>query len=155
MIRFVIIIVISGWLTSGNAEEYERNKAVPVQKVLFGEVLSVRRITEQELIIDKDNGWNTFGGALVGGIIGHQFGGGSGQDIATVLGAIIGASIANDENTRKRKRLIQLVELMIKVDGGDEFMVVQDYDHKMVFSSGNAIRMIYLANGSVRIDKQL
>lgn len=34
-------------------------------------------------------------GALIGGAIGNQFGGGSGQDAATVLGAILGADVAN------------------------------------------------------------
>jgi uncharacterized protein YcfJ len=34
-------------------------------------------------------------GALIGGAIGNQFGGGSGQDAATVLGAILGADAAN------------------------------------------------------------
>lgn len=34
-------------------------------------------------------------GAIIGGAIGNQFGGGSGKDAATVLGAIIGADVAN------------------------------------------------------------
>ncbi len=34
-------------------------------------------------------------GAIIGGAIGNQFGGGSGKDAATVLGAIIGADTAN------------------------------------------------------------
>ncbi len=33
-------------------------------------------------------------GAIIGGVIGNQFGGGSGQDIATALGAVIGANKA-------------------------------------------------------------
>lgn len=35
------------------------------------------------------------GGALLGGAIGHQFGGGSGKDALTVLGAILGARSAD------------------------------------------------------------
>lgn len=34
-------------------------------------------------------------GAIIGGAIGNQFGGGSGKDAATVLGAILGADIVN------------------------------------------------------------
>jgi len=41
---------------------------------------------------------NVIAGAIIGGAIGNQFGGGSGQDAATVLGAIIGADIANKHN---------------------------------------------------------
>ena len=135
--------------------DYDRNKAVPVEKVLFGQVLSVRNITEQELIQDKNQGWKTFGGALIGGAIGNQFGSGSGRDVATILGALVGGSIAHNRNPQYREKTLHLVELMIKVDNGDEYMVVQDLDRRMVFQTRDEIRMIYLANGSVRIDKQM
>ena len=36
-------------------------------------------------------------GAILGGVIGNQVGGGSGKDAATILGAIIGADIANKQ----------------------------------------------------------
>ena len=135
--------------------DYDRNKAVPVEKVLFGQVLSVRNITEQELIRDKNQGWKTFGGALIGGAIGNQFGSGSGRDVATILGAIIGGSVAHNRNPEYREKTLHLVELMIKVENGDEYMVVQDLDRRMVFQPNDEIRMIYLANGTVRIDKQM
>ena len=44
---------------------------------------------------------------------------------------------------------------MIQVENGDEYMVVQDLDRRMVFQPKDDIRLIYLANGSVRIDKQM
>lgn len=133
---------------------YDRNKAVPVEKVLFGNVVSVRNISHEELIRDKKNGWHTFGGALIGGVIGNQFGGGSGRDVATILGAIIGGSIANNRHSQPEKVITRLVELMIKTDNGKQFMVIQDYDNSMVFHPKDKIRMVYLANSTVRIDKQ-
>tara|TARA_R110001583_G_scaffold182779_1_gene340913 strand:- start:20792 stop:21268 length:477 start_codon:yes stop_codon:yes gene_type:complete len=133
---------------------YDRNKAVPVEKVLFGSVVSVRNISNEELIRDKKNGWHTFGGALVGGVIGNQFGGGSGRDVATILGAIIGGSIANNNRNKPERVITRLVELMIKTDSGEQFMVIQDYDLSMVFHFKDKVRMIYLANSTVRIDKQ-
>lgn len=133
---------------------YDRNKAVPVEKVLFGSVISARNISHEELIRDKQNGWHTFGGALVGGVIGNQFGGGSGRDVATILGAIIGGSIANERQRQPERVITRLVELMIKTDTGDQFMVIQDYDSSMVFHAKDKVRMIYLANSTVRIDKQ-
>ncbi len=133
---------------------YDRNKAVPVEKVLFGSVDSVRNITHEELIRDEKNGWHTFGGALIGGVIGNQFGGGSGRDVATILGAIIGGSVANDRRRHPEKVITRLVELMIKTDTGEQFMVIQDFDSNMIFHSKDKVRMIYLANNTVRIDKQ-
>jgi outer membrane lipoprotein SlyB len=135
--------------------DYERNKAVPVEKVLFGKVQSVRNITEQEIIEDKRRGWKVFGGALVGGAIGSQFGSGSGRNVATILGALLGGSLSNNNNPQYHIKTIRLVELMIKTDEGKEFMVIQDLDSRMVFQRSDAIRLIYLANGSVRIDKQI
>lgn len=38
---------------------------------------------------------NALGGAILGGVIGNQFGSGSGKDAMTVLGAIVGADMAN------------------------------------------------------------
>lgn len=46
-------------------------------------------------------GANTVVGAIVGGVIGHQFGSGRGNDAATVAGTLIGAAIANDSAHRR------------------------------------------------------
>lgn len=40
-------------------------------------------------------------GALLGGVIGNQFGGGHGQDLMTVAGAALGTSIAADQQARR------------------------------------------------------
>jgi outer membrane lipoprotein SlyB len=53
---------------------------------------------------------------------------------------------------------VRLVELMIEVECAEQqcqqYMVIQDYDQQMVFHNQDAVRMVYLANGNVRIDKQ-
>lgn len=40
-------------------------------------------------------------GAVIGGAIGNQFGGGSGRDAMTVLGAIVGANRASNQTTNE------------------------------------------------------
>lgn len=40
-------------------------------------------------------------GAILGGVIGNQFGGGSGQDLMTAAGAALGTSIAADQQARR------------------------------------------------------
>ena len=156
MIRlFIVLVLFAGSYSPAIAFDYDRNKAVPVEKVLFGKVDSLRTITEKELIEDSHSGWQTFGGAIIGGAIGNQFGSGSGRDIATILGALIGASIADDNRHVYREITVELVELMITVEGGEQFMVLQQKDRRMIFSPGDDIRMIYLKDGSVRIDKQM
>lgn len=149
-----ILSIVALFLFSAHTfADYDRNKAVPVEKVLFGTVISVRNINQEELILDKNNGWHTFGGALIGGVIGHQFGGGSGKDVATILGAVIGSSMANNRHNQAKKVITRLVELMIKVESGEQFMVIQDFDKSMVFHAKDNVRMVYLANNTVRIDK--
>jgi uncharacterized protein YcfJ len=43
----------------------------------------------------QGSGGDVLAGAIIGGVIGNQFGGGSGKDALTVLGAIIGADAAS------------------------------------------------------------
>lgn len=42
-------------------------------------------------------------GALLGGVIGYQFGSGRGQDIATVAGAVLGGSVGHDLKVRNAR----------------------------------------------------
>lgn len=158
IISLALLTLLFGY--SANAANYDRNKAVPVEKVLFGKVVSTRNISQEELIEDKNSGWKTFGGALIGGVIGNQFGGGRGRDVTTVLGAVIGGSVINNRSQNNNKTVvIRLVELMIEVNCAEQqcqqYMVIQDYDPQMVFHRQDAVRMVYLGNGTVRIDKQL
>lgn len=46
--------------------------------------------------------FDKLGGAIIGGVIGNQFGGGSGKDALTVLGAIAGADVM-EKQARKRR----------------------------------------------------
>ncbi|MEM0911231.1 MAG: glycine zipper 2TM domain-containing protein [Pseudomonadota bacterium] len=46
----------------------------------------------------RDKTIDTLAGAVIGGVIGNQFGSGSGRKIATVAGAAIGGSIANQSS---------------------------------------------------------
>lgn len=130
---------------------YDRNQAQPVEKVLYGQVASVRKITEKQLMEDRNRGWKTFGGALLGGVIGHQFGGGSGQDVATVLGALLGAGIGHQYGDSSYYRELKLVELMIRQEDETQVMIIQDEDPGMTFKVGDEVRVVYL-QGSVRVD---
>lgn len=45
-------------------------------------------------------GGSTLFGAIVGGVVGHQFGSGRGNDAATAVGSILGAAIGNNAAVR-------------------------------------------------------
>ncbi|WP_434938013.1 glycine zipper 2TM domain-containing protein [Shewanella sp. HL-SH8] len=148
---FLLLIFLFGSVNSPVLAAYDRNQAVPVEKVLYGYVESVKNITEKQLVADKNQGWRTFGGALIGGVIGHQFGGGSGQDVATVLGALLGGGIANQYGSQEYYLEYKLVEMMIKQEDGTQVMIIQDLDPGMVFKAGDEVRVVYL-QGYVRVD---
>ena len=150
--RLITAVIFYFLISSFSANSYERNKAVPVEKVVYGKVESIRSITETELVKDKSAGWHHFGGALIGGVIGNQFGDGSGQVAATILGSLIGASIANNRSVRYKKKTLRLIELLILTEEKQRVMVVQDYDHNMRLTSNDDVRIVYLSNGSVRVD---
>ena len=146
-----LLVALTVTFSLNCAAAYQRDQAVPVEKVLYGELVSVRNITEKQLIEDRNQGWKTFGGALLGGVIGHQFGGGSGQTVATVLGALIGAGVSNRYGDSSYYQELKLVELMIKQEDGQQVMIIQDFDTGMIFNAGDEVRVVHL-QGSVRVD---
>ena len=131
---------------------YERNVARPVNEVIFGKVESVRNITQTEVVESQHSGWKTLGGALLGGLIGNQFGSGHGREIATAVGALAGAgtvqALAQGESHQ-----YQLVELLIRDEKGKLINVIQDYDAAMLFQPGDSVRILYFRDG-VRVDRR-
>ncbi|AVH26525.1 glycine zipper 2TM domain-containing protein [Vibrio diabolicus] len=130
---------------------YERNVAKPVNEVVYGKVDSVRYITQQEVVQSKNNGWKTLLGATIGGLVGNQFGGGTGREVATAVGALAGAAVAQNQSNYQYTVEYKLVELLIKVKGDKLINVIQDVDKNMLLSRGDEVRILYFDDG-VRVD---
>ncbi|EGQ8494950.1 glycine zipper 2TM domain-containing protein [Vibrio alginolyticus] len=130
---------------------YERNVAKPVNEVVYGKIDSVRYITQQEVVQSKSNGWKTLLGATIGGLVGNQFGGGTGREVATAMGALAGAAVAQNQSNYQYTVEYKLVELLIKVKGDKLINVIQDVDKNMLFSRGDEVRILYFDDG-VRVD---
>ncbi len=104
-----LVLVVSPANASGNAYIYGHSKAV----YDYARVLSVEPVIRYVTVTTPvKECWDdvqtyttrnyrpgragkTLFGAIVGGVIGHQFGSGSGNDAATIAGALLGAGIAN------------------------------------------------------------
>ncbi|EGU36244.1 17 kDa surface antigen [Vibrio sp. N418] len=132
---------------------YQRNVARPVNEVVFGKIDSVRYITQQEIVESKSNGWETLLGAVVGGLVGNQFGGGSGKEVATAVGAVAGASVARNRANQSYSIEYRLVELLILTDDKRLINVIQDVDSSMIFQRNDPVRILYFNDG-VRVDKE-
>ncbi|ARR06991.1 membrane protein [Vibrio campbellii] len=130
---------------------YERNVAKPVNQVVYGKVDSVRYITQQEVKQSQSNGWETLLGATIGGLVGNQFGGGTGKEVATAVGALAGAAVVRNRSNYEYTVEYKLVELLIKVDGNKLINVIQDVDNSMLFNRGDEVRILYFDDG-VRVD---
>ncbi|MBY7930089.1 glycine zipper 2TM domain-containing protein [Vibrio fluvialis] len=133
---------------------YQRNQARPVNEVVFRQVETVRYISQQDIVHSKANGWETLLGAVVGGLIGNQFGDGHGREVATAIGAVAGAGIARSNANQTYHVEYRLVEILIKTSEGKLIDVIQDVDSQMLFSSGDRVRILYFDDG-VRVDKEM
>ena len=150
-IKIIAILWALVTATSGVAAPYQRNVARPVDEVVFGVVESVRNITQTQVTQSQHSGWKTLGGALLGGLLGNQFGSGHGQEIATAVGALAGAGAAQMW-TQPESHEYQLVELLIRTEKNKLINVIQDYDASMQFSQKEKVRILYFSDG-VRVDK--
>ncbi|PSU13120.1 glycine zipper 2TM domain-containing protein [Photobacterium gaetbulicola] len=135
-----------------SAAPYNRNQARTVNKVVFGVVDSVRYITHQDVVDSQRNGWETLLGGVIGGLIGNQFGGGSGREVATAVGAVAGMGIAHNRQPTRQIVHYRLVELLIRAEDGTLIDVIQDVDASMLFQPEDKVRILYFDNG-VRVDK--
>ncbi len=92
-------------------------QAAPAQQVASvcstcGKVESVAAVKQK----GEGTGLGVVGGAVVGGLLGHQVGGGSGRNVATVLGAV-GGGVAGNE-VEKRARSTTLYQVKVRMDDG-------------------------------------
>lgn len=71
----------------------------------------------------QGSGLGAVGGALVGGVLGHQVGGGRGQDVATVAGALGGAYAGNE--IEKKAKSATRYEIAVRYEDGSRQVFTQ------------------------------
>jgi len=76
-----------------------------------GRVQSIRHVEQK----GQGTGLGAIGGAVVGGVLGHQIGSGRGNTAATVAGAAGGAYVGNE--VEKNRRTTSSWSVTIKMDG--------------------------------------
>jgi outer membrane lipoprotein SlyB len=82
-----------------------------------GVVQSVREIATK----GEGSGIGAVGGAVVGGLLGHQVGSGRGQDIATVVGAVGGVVAGNE--IEKRVKSGKSYEITVRLEDGSSRVI--------------------------------
>ena len=126
-------------------DTYSREDARKVQRVEYGQVLSVRPVIIEG---DRKGIVGNIGGTLIGGIAGNGVGDGRGQAISTIVGAAVGGiagQAAEEKLTRKQGQ-----EIQIKMDNGQVLSVVQEVNDNEFFNAGERVRLLKL-NGVTRV----
>ena len=101
MKNYLLPIALIFTTTAASADGYAQKQGVvvavePVYSTAYTPIIQ-EECFEQRVPIYQNRRASTgdvFVGAVIGGAIGNQFGGGSGKDAMTVLGAIVGADIS-------------------------------------------------------------
>ena len=150
MRKLVLMVLLFPLIANAS---YQRNVARPVNEVKFGQVETIRYISQKEMVEAKGVGWNTLLGAVVGGIVGHQFGWGHGKQVATVVGAAAGGVITHQTVNEAQQVNHQLVELLIRTKKDELIDIIQDVDKNMIFTKNDRVRILYFNEG-VRVDKE-
>ncbi|GEN24461.1 glycine zipper 2TM domain-containing protein [Halomonas cupida] len=118
---------------SGNV--YSGQGAQTAQTVQVGTITALRQVQIQG---ESSGLLGGGGGAVLGGLLGHQVGGGSGRDIATAVGAI-GGAVAGSKIEDSANRTAAW-EMEIRKDTGETVVVVQKADQ--AFQVGQRVRLI-------------
>ena len=98
-------------------------RAAPVQIAAVakcaecGVIESVREVEEK----GKGSGLGAVGGAVVGGLLGNQVGGGRGKDAMTVVGAVGGAVAGNE--VEKRVKATKRYEVTVRLSDGSSRVI--------------------------------
>jgi len=137
------MVFLSGCASSLSSGAYSRDSARQMQTVYYGTVDSVRTVQ----IEGTKTPVGTGAGAVAGGILGNQVGGGSGRALATLGGALIGgvAGSAAEEGITRQPGY----EITVRLDNGRVISVVQAAD--IAFAPGERVRVIEARDGTTRV----
>ena len=99
-----------------------------------GVIESVREVEKA----GQGTGLGVVGGAVVGGVLGNQVGGGTGKDVMTVVGAVAGGVAGNQ--IEKKVRSTKVYEITVRMDDGDSRVVTESTAPS--WRQGDKVRLI-------------
>jgi outer membrane lipoprotein SlyB len=104
-----------------------------------GNIESIREIRQRA----QGSGLGAAGGAVLGGLLGNQIGGGSGKQIATVAGAVGGAVVGNQ--VEGNMKASTSYEVKVRLDDGS--LRVFNLQNPPAWRSGQRVKVV---NGRIR-----
>lgn len=133
LVGLLVMFLLGGCTMSRSGSVYTTGQALQAEDVAEGVVESAEPAT-----LRKDGTIvGNVGGAVLGGIAGSTVGGGTGRDLATAGGVIIGGLLGHFlEQGITDKRAVKLV---VKMDNGEKIVIVQEAD--VMFQPGERVNV--------------
>ena len=116
-------------------DTYRRGEAGAPQSVRMGKITSIRNVT-----LEGSSTGGAILGAVAGGFLGNQVGGGSGRDAATIGGAALGGAAGSHAGRAINNR--QGLEITVRLDQGGSLSIVQELNPRESFAVGDRVRVL-------------
>ena len=99
MKTLLLIIATMFVASAANAQEAQVIKTEPLYETRYERVCRDEYVTVQREYAPRNSG-NEIVGAIIGGVVGNQFGGGDGKTAMTAIGAVIGSNVARNNGNK-------------------------------------------------------
>ncbi len=148
----VCTALIASTLVTGCAQDISSNtySAASVGEAAYtyrGVITNVRVVTVKHSETLEGNQTGMLLGAVAGGFLGNQVGGGKGRTAATVGGAVLGA--AAGAGAEQKLKTQQAYEYTVRTNEGQNLTVVQGLDSS--FAIGQKVMVIVSHKGRSRV----
>ena len=100
---------------------------------------------QESYLVTESSGGATLAGAVIGGVLGNQVGGGSGKTVATIAGTLAGGAVANAATAKD----VTHYQYHVEMDDGTKFML-QTGERSYRLQSKVVVE--HLSNGRERIN---
>ena len=108
----VLLTTLSGAIHASETQNPNPATKAQLARLCDGCVLVTAQRTEERN--SKASGLGAVGGAVLGGLLGNQFGGGNGKAITTVGGAVAGGLAGNEIEKRSNKHTVWITTVQRK-----------------------------------------
>lgn len=114
-----------GYQQQGYQQQGQQSYAPPGQRyeTLYGVIDSIQVMNNTA---SSGPGLGAIAGAVVGGLLGNQVGGGGGRTAATLAGAVGGGLVGNNIESRNRTGTASQYQISVRLDNGQYLNVTQD-----------------------------
>ncbi len=107
-------VLLAAWMLSLAAGAFAQTPAKPVATTVLCDACGTVQEVQQREQKSKTSGVGMVGGAVVGGVLGNQIGGGTGRALATIGGAAAGGYVGNKIEQKHNAKLVWVTTVKMK-----------------------------------------